>query len=597
MRRFILFSIFTLLSNILISQDSKLTGTIIGTTLCVDYDAPGYPSSTTINTAKNAFDDDLNTFFASYERSYTWCGLDLGSECIITRVGWSPRNDGQGAKRVQLGVFEGANSPDFMDAIPLYIIKDPGTIGKMDYADIECSRGFRYVRYIGPSDARCNIAELAFYGHEGKGDDGQLTQLTNIPTISIHTEGNVHPVDKVNDIVANIQIISNDGQQILSAPGTTRLRGNASMDFPKKPYRIKFDKKQQPLDAPAKAKKWTLISNYGDKTLMRNLLAFELSRQMGLRYTPYGTPVDVVFNGEYKGCYQLCDQIEVGTGRVEIAEEEGSMFVEVDAYANGEAPIAYFYSALGNPVSIKYPTEETMSQEQHDAVKAFFDKMEDDTHKYLDYESFLQHFLVGEISGNTDTYWSTYMYRTAGSDTMYVGPVWDFDIAFENDFRTYPINSKQDYIYRSGGSYAGNMRGFVNNIVIYDNAAKTQLKSIYATARDKKLTPKHLNLYIDSLATLMEESQQLNFLRWPILDTQVHMNPRTYGSYQGEVNNVKNYLEKRLEWMDNKLDYTPSAIQTANDTEVASKLLKDGKLYINKDNKLYDILGNLWKEE
>lgn len=603
MRQSILFTFLGLLSTVIMAQDPQLTGTVIGTSLCVDYDAPGYPSTTTINTAHNAFDGNMNTFFATYERSYTWCGLDLGSEHIITRIGWSPRNDGQGAKRVQLGVFEGANSPDFMDAIPLYIIREPGTIGKMDYANVTCSRGFRYVRYIGPDNARCNIAELAFYGHSGKGDDSHLAQLTNLPTVSIHTEGNVHPVDKENDIVANIQIISQNGSHILSAPGTTRLRGNASMSFPKKPYRIKFDKKQQPLGAPAKAKKWTLINSYGDKTLMRNLLAFELSRQMGLRYTPFGAPVDVVFNGEYKGCYQLCDQIEVNPGRVEIADADGSMFIEVDAYANQEAPLAWFNSKNGNPVTIKYPADDTITLAQHDAIKTYFDRMEANKRQYLDYDSFLKHFLVGELSGNTDTYWSTYMYKSAENDTMFVGPVWDFDLAFENDNRTYPINNKSDYVYRSGGSAAGNMRAFVNEIVINDAAARQQLTDIYSYARDRQFTPAYMNAYIDSLAALLDESQTLNFLRWPIMNERVHQNPRTYGSYSGEVQNVRNYMENRIAWMDRKLNYIPHPVtqavnpQTAKDKQPISKHYRDGKIYIQRDNKLYDILGNLWKEE
>ena len=292
-----------------VSADELLTGHVIGTSVSVDYNTNG--QSTTVNTCKDAFDGDLNTYFASYDRSYTWAGLDLGNAHVITRVGWSPRNDGQGEDRVILGVFEGANSPDFMDALPLYLITEKGKIGQMSYADVNCSKGFRYVRYIGPSNARCNIAELEFYGHEGAGDDSHLYQVTNLPTVSIHTKDGVIPYDKEHEIVSHFTIISDNGTKLLSEPGTTRERGNASRDFPKKPYRIKFDEKQRVLDAPAKAKKWTLINNYGDKTLMRNLLAFELSKRLGMPYTPYGAAVDVLLNGEYKGCYQLCDQIQV----------------------------------------------------------------------------------------------------------------------------------------------------------------------------------------------------------------------------------------------------------------------------------------------
>ncbi|MCR5513774.1 MAG: CotH kinase family protein [Prevotella sp.] len=548
--------------------DDKLTGTVIGTAESVDYSSGS--KSTTVNTCANAFDGNLNTYFASYDRSYTWAGQDLGSPHVITRVAWSPRNDSQGEGRVVLGVFEGANSPDFMDALPLYIITEKGTIGQMSYADVSCSRGFRYVRYVGPSDARCNIAELAFYGHAGEGDDSHLFQLTNLPTVSIHTLNGEIPYDKEHQIVSQLTIISNDGTQLLSETGTTRERGNYSRSFPKKPYRIKFDKKQHVLDAPAKAKKWTLINNYGDKTLMRNLLAFELSKQLGMPYTPYGTCVDVLLNGEYKGCYQLCDQIQIHADRVNITEMTpednagealtGGYLVEVDAYADQET--SYFYSNKGNPVTIKSPDEDQITSQQKNYIKNYFNKMESNWQTYLDLNTFLRHFLVGELSGNTDTYWSVYMYKDRNDDLMYTGPVWDFDLAFENDTRTYPINNKSDYVYRSGGSCAGNMKSFVDKIVINNAAARQQMVDIWDEARHAELTEEHLVDWIDQMEAELDQSQKLNFMRWDIMNTKVHQNPKVWGSYKAEVQNVRRFIKERLFWMDKRLGYTyvPSAI-------------------------------------
>ena len=548
--------------------DDKLTGTVIGTAESVDYSSGS--KSTTVNTCANAFDGNLNTYFASYDRSYTWAGLDLGSPHVITRVAWSPRNDSQGEGRVVLGIFEGANSPDFMDALPLYIITEKGTIGQMSYADVSCSRGFRYVRYVGPSDARCNIAELAFYGHAGEGDDSHLFQLTNLPTVSIHTLNGEIPYDKEHQIVSQLTIISNDGTQLLSETGTTRERGNYSRSFPKKPYRIKFDKKQHVLDAPAKAKKWTLINNYGDKTLMRNLLAFELSKQLGMPYTPYGTCVDVLLNGEYKGCYQLCDQIQIHADRVNITEMTpednagealtGGYLVEVDAYADQET--SYFYSNKGNPVTIKSPDEDQITSQQKNYIKNYFNKMESNWQTYLDLNTFLRHFLVGELSGNTDTYWSVYMYKDRNDDLMYTGPVWDFDLAFLNDTRTYPINNKSDYVYRSGGSCAGNMKSFVDKIVINNAAARQQMVDIWDEARHAELTEEHLVDWIDQMEAELDQSQKLNFMRWDIMNTKVHQNPKVWGSYKAEVQNVRRFIKERLLWMDKRLGYTyvPSAI-------------------------------------
>ena len=550
--------------------DDKLTGTVIGTLESVDYSNTSAPSLT-VNTRDCAFDGDLKTFFASYERSYTWTGLDLGTPHVITRVGWSPRNDSQGGKRVLLGVFEGANREDFMDALPLYVIDEKGTIGTISYADVNCSRGFRYVRYVGPSDARCNIAELEFYGHSGEGDDSHLWQVTNLPTVTIHTLNGEIPYDKEHDIVSQLTIISDNGTKLLSEPGATKERGNASRDFPKKPWRIKFDKKQNVLDAPAKAKKWTLINNYGDKTLMRNLLAFELSHRMGMSYTPFGTAVDVLMNGEYKGCYQLCDQIDINKNRVPITEMTpedndgdaltGGYLIEVDAYANKET--SWFNSNKGNPVTIKSPDDNEITSQQSQYIKNYFNTMEQQWSTYLDLNSFLRHFLVGELSGNTDTYWSVYMYKERNDSKLYTGPVWDFDLAFNNDKRIYPVNQKTDYIYRSGGSCAGKMKTFVDNIVVSNNAAKQQLLQIWDEVRQAGLTETNVVSFIDDWEQQLQQSQRLNFLRWPILSQRVHQNPQALGSYAKEVDVVRQYMKERIAWMDKKLGYTyePSGIQ------------------------------------
>ena len=565
----VVFTILVLVLNLHVSADELLTGTVIGTPVSVDYKTND--PTTEVNTCADAFDGDLSTFFASYDRSYTWAGLDLGRPHVITRVGWSPRNDGQGEKRVLLGVFEGANRPDFMDALPLYIITEKGKIGQMSYADVDCSRGFRYVRYVGPSDARCNIAELEFYGHEGVGDDNHLYQITNLPTVSIHTKDGVIPPDKEHQIVSQLTIISDNGTKLLSAPGTTRERGNASRSFPKKPYRIKFDEKQHVLDAPAKAKKWTLINNYGDKTLMRNLLAFELSRRLGMPYTPYGTAVDVLLNGEYKGCYQLCDQIQVHKKRVNVTEMTaednsgvavtGGYLVEVDAYADQEH--SWFRSNSRNPVTIKYPSEDSITVDQRNYIRAHFNKMENDLDRYVDKNTFLRHFLVGELSGNTDTYWSLFMYKDRDDDTMYTGPVWDFDLAFDNDERTYPVCGKRDYVYRSGGSYAGTLKQMVDLLVLQNSASQSKLLDIWDQARHSNLTEESLVAFIDQLEEELDASQKLNFMRWNIMNTKVHMNPKTWGSYQAEVENVRRFMKERLIWMDKRLGYTyvPNGIE------------------------------------
>ena len=427
-----------------------------------------------------------------------WRGLDLGSQYVITSVGWNPLS----TTTAELGLFEGANSPDFMDAIPLYMHNGASVANQMNYATVQCSRGFRYVRYLKSElKGEYKIQALEFRGTAGAGDDSHLPQLTNLPTVVIHTVNNQAPYDKEHEIDCYISIISNNGTKLLADTATIRERGNASRTFPKKPYRIKFANKQQVLGSPAKAKKWTLINNYGDKTLMRNQLAFELSRRFGMPYTPFCQYVDVVLNGDYKGTYQLCDQIEVRKNRVDITEMTpednsgealtGGYLIEVDAYAGDEPnQNGVFYSSNGTPVSIKSPDEDEITSQQKEYINTFYSSVETGNgwKQKLDLNTFLRHFLVGEVSGNTDTYWSVYMYKHRSNDTMYVGPCWDFDLAFDNDNRTYPVNNKTDYIYRSGGSSAGYMKSLVDKIVVQDADAKQQLKDLWAQIRQSGFT-------------------------------------------------------------------------------------------------------------
>lgn len=579
-----------------------LTGTVMGSQ-AVNY-STGRPSET-VNTAAMAFDGNMNTFFASYDRSYTWCGLDLGEPCVIDRVGWSPRNDGSGPKRVQLGVFEGANSPDFLDAVPLYIIPGTGVIGQMHYADVTVTKAFRYVRYVGPADARCNVAEVEFYGEKGAGAaNPQYYRPGRLPVVLIHTIGAQNPYDKEHEIRGLVTIVGTDDKVLVDSAGT-RLRGNASMDFPKKPYRIKFDSKQQPLDAPAKAKKWTLINNYGDKSLMRNLLAFELSRRLGLEYTPYGRAVDLFLNGEYKGVYQLCDQIEVGKGRVDIDKMDetctegenltGGYLLEVDAYANQEPAGGYFYSSKNNPVTIKYPDVDDILTVQYNYIKGVYNTMEQKPADRMNMPSFVRHFLVGEIAGNTDTYWSMYVYKRRSNDTLFVGPTWDHDLSFENDARTYPINNLTDWIYASKGSCAGNMRSFVNSLVKSNSRVKQLLGEEYARARDRGMCAEWLCAIADELAYDIDPSQQLNFVRWPILKQRVHQNPRVPSSYMDEIEFVKKYIVKRFDWMDKKLYYVPSDPSGMEEhrevAEPAVKCVRNGQMLIVRDGETYTLQG------
>lgn len=556
------------------AQTAPLTGTPISS----DY-INGRDAST-------LFDGDRSTWFQAGKPDYSWAGLDLGEPHVITRVGYLPYNTSLSV----LALFEGANNPDFSDAVPLYMVTErPEDISRMLYGDVTCSRGVRYVRYCGPADSRSVLRELEFYGIPGEGNSDALWQVTNLPTVVINTENAREPFDKETDIKCNVVIISDGGATELSAPATVRERGNASRSFPKKPWRIKFDKKQQPLGAPAKAKKWTLINNYGDKSLMRNILAFEAARMLDMEYVPFCRPVDVILNGQYKGCYQFCDQVEVGKGRVDIEEMTpedaegdaltGGYFVEVDAYADQE--LSWFTTGhYAMPVTIKSPDDDEIIVAQHNYIKDYFDFIEgqlkssadgsyDATdpetgyRRIFDTPSFIRHMLVNEIAGNTDAYWSTYMYKHRTAPKVYTGPVWDFDLGFDNDSRTFPVTrtSGDGYLWDSGRASAANgMYYFAHRILVKDPTTAGEIHDIWREARRNGLSAEAFIELIDETEEELSESARLNFTRWPILDRIEHQNPRAAGTYAGEVQYLRDYILDQMPHLDEVIGYDPNEV-------------------------------------
>ena len=594
MNKFLLFISALLIAFGIDAQETKLTGTIIGVR----------PNNDN-NVAEKAFDGDLNTFFRGdyYNSNYNrlWVGLDLGKEHVITKIGFAPRQDSDYAKKAVLSVFQGANNPDFSDAMPIAMVKEEYEKGKMHYIPVNVSMGFRYVRFMGASGVKGSVAELEFYGYEGVGDDSQFFQVTNLPTVAFNTPNMSEILSKEDKHPGStVYVISEDGTRIFADYNCQmKGRGNASWNNPKKPFQIKLDKKRNILpDAPAKAKKWTLINNYGDKTLMRNMVSFEMSRLIGMPYTPYIRFVDVIYNGEYEGCYQLCDQVEVNPGRVNVTEIEidetthepvdpnadisGGYLIEIDGYANNEPAGGWFtgnYASYSIPVTIKSPDDLTKASKPYLYIKAHFEKFLANVlswqaannvgmiEKYLDLDSFLKYVLVGELNGNTDTFWSTYMSKEVGSDKFVVGPVWDIDLGFNNDNRTYDINKRfiYDYLCLSDNvSYASNgFRDVVRRIIKENPDSRARLKEIWEDMRyNGNWTYGYFDEKIEEWVDEIYESQYLNFVRWPILSSSVHMNPGSRGSFRGEVNAIKEYLLARFVNLDKIIGIkSPSGIE------------------------------------
>jgi hypothetical protein len=332
-------------------------------------------------------------------------------------------------------------------------------------------------------------------------------------------------------------------------------RGNSTWYMPKKPYRIKLNSKA-PLFGSPTSKDWALLANYSDKTLLRNTVAMELSRRMGLAYTPRTQPVEVYLNGEYEGAYQLIESIKIDANRVNITKMAatdtsgdaltGGYLMEIDQ--RRDQPV-HFDSSQGVAISFQdpeLPTPEQLAYFQgyiQDFETALFGSDFADSSTgyaaYIDADTFLNWYLVNELFSNVDSYFysSCWIYKDR-LGKLCMGPAWDFDLGAGNvdyaDCR-YPDNW---WTRRS----PWHTRLFEDPA--FAQKAKDRWNAVKATQIDTLLA------YIDQHATAMNQAQQNNFQRWPILGVYVWPNPIIPGTYAGEVTQLKTWLTHRIEWMD-----------------------------------------------
>lgn len=224
-----------------------------------------------------------------------------------------------------------------------------------------------------------------------------------------------------------------------------RGRGNSTwLWYPKKPYRIKFDKKQALLGLP-KAKSWVLLAEYRDPTDLMNAYVFELGQLMGMPYTNHNRYVELILNGKSQGLYHLTEQVQQNENRVDI-DEFGGYLIQLDADDGpGLAPDATdnFWSAhYRMPVCVKNPDEPAPAI--LDEAKASLGELEKaiaggdfaEIEKLLDVESMINFLIIQELVYNVelDAPRSMYMHKDIGGDKWHMGPLWDFDAGFDFDW-------------------------------------------------------------------------------------------------------------------------------------------------------------------
>ncbi len=388
-------------------------------------------------------------------------------------------------------------------------------------------------------------------------------QLTNLPTLYVETFSGRSITTRSTYVLCRLTYVEDD-EAIVYDSVEIRGRGNSTWGLAKKPYRIRFPKAIRFLGkGRAKARSWTLLANHADKTLIHNALASEVGTFVGQPFTAASLFVDLVLNGTYMGNYQISDQVNVDKRRVNIVEQEepatedsnitGGYFVELGGFATSE-PV-WFSSTRGVPIAVKSPDEAIINSAQKSYIRSYLNDYESRlfSSEYRDPEqgyravtdsaTLVSWYIATEVTANPDGLWSTYVYKNQDDPLLYWGPLWDFDIAFNNCNRTGDITNR----FMTDAGFGSQNAGMWVKRMIKDPwfnwAVNKGWQRFVADGIEE-----HLLDYVDSLATLLDESQQLNYQKYRI-DQRVYNEIYLYSTYQEYIDDLKNWITNHIQFL------------------------------------------------
>ena len=389
----------------------------------------------------------------------------------------------------------------------------------------------------------------------------QYTQKTDLPTIYIETfDGNGIYSKEIYEY-CRLHYVDETGTVTSYDSVSIRGRGNSTWNMKKKPYKIKFLNKEKFLGKGyAKAKRWTLMANCGDKTLIRNAVTSAMGAFTSLKFNPAYKFVDLVLNGEYMGNYQISDQVDVRPHRVNITEQPypisdttnitGGYLLEVDGFKEGNCFTTTSYKA---PVRIHYPDDEEIDSRQNAYIRSYinqtfepalssqdFTDPEKGYRAIVDTASLIDWYICTEVSANIDGFYSTYFYKEQDDPRLFWGPLWDYDIAYNNDYRV-----QNDMRYESSVNqlmadiaYSAS-KAWVNRMwedPWFQKTVYTRYKELIDAGLES-----HMQEIVDSLSNLLSQSQQLNYEKWGI-STRMYHEVVLYSSYDQYISDLKTFI-------------------------------------------------------
>ena len=318
-------------------------------------------------------------------------------------------------------------------------------------------------------------------------------------------------------------------------------RGNSTWGYPKKPYRLKLNKKAE-ICGLGKAKNYVLLANHLDPTLMLNSVAFKIGRLLELPFTNHAIPVDVVLNGIYKGSYLLTEQIEVKENRVDL-DENNSVMWELDSYWDDEPK--FKSTAFNLPVMVKDPDLTTEQFEywkkDFNAFTTQFAKEPLEGNSYvdmIDIESVAKFLITFNLVHNMEINHpkSVFLYKE-GNGKYVMGPIWDFDWAYDYEGTSNHFGRYNTPLFSSSMNGVGT--AFFQRF-LQDSRVKAIYKRTWQDFKNNKLDA--LLQYVDDYAVMLKPSVERNSELWE--------NTR---SFDTKVKELKTWLRNRADYIDSEV--------------------------------------------
>lgn len=401
---------------------------------------------------------------------------------------------------------------------------------------------------------------------------------THLPIVEIDTNDQSDKLNGTTTIDADFSLYDNktesnrlNDEKSLTSKIQIRYRGNSSLLFDKHQYLLKFvkdsgkEKKVSLLDMDEE-NKWILNGPYLDKTLIRNYLAYNITGKV-MDHVPEIRFCEVFLDGEYQGVYTITESIsrtltEITRYKPNWSNGMSSYIIRLDRYDDSNIMLDNLTKYTGklistNSINIVYPSEEELTENIIKYINDDFSKIEKalysfDYHeyeKYIDVDSFVDYMIINEFFKNSDagTY-STYLYKDVRGK-LHMGPVWDFNNSVNNYVEK--IYSYKDFLFQDKAWY---------DMLLKDENFTNKVINRYKELRKTYLSNDYIQKYIDDTVNYLGDSINRNFEVWGYTFTKEPLKnmlrpyDRNYDSYEEALEQLKSFLEKRGEWMDENIE-------------------------------------------